>query len=454
MLQSKEQLIENLTEVIQASKIKNKKKIVNDIKKYLAAKYQIVDVQGWVNDPEKLKEVDLRELFLFSEQIYLKTKDMDLDVNPGIINPTEFFTNSEMKESRQFSGVTEIKQNEMEFPITFANATIVGNNAYMVTMSIQTINKLMDNNLIYYNYETQREATYVKRKDQIVIAPTLNKNSVKEITDHLLQGTLVPTVLVFNAETRSTTDESGEELIYDSKKMELTVTRNTRISITDGFNRITGARNALQINSELDFNFAVLITNFNTRKAQQYMAQISKSNPVSKTRIQELEATRFSDNVVQQLKEESELKGRISQTNRIHSLNRELCSYNVLADSIDEEFTMETKLDSLDVSDYLVSYFDYLIGSFPEQFIHNVAETRKVSLMVENSMFVGYIVLARRLYESKIKANKVVNIIKEINFNRDNYTWQQIGVVDEKGNLTETNKSRKAIKQYFEEIEL
>jgi hypothetical protein len=454
MLQSKEQLIENLTEVIQASKIKNKKKIVNDIKKYLAAKYQIVDVQGWVNDPEKLKEVDLRELFLFSEQIYLKTKDMDLDVNPGIINPTEFFTNSEMKESRQFSGVTEIKQNEMEFPITFANATIVGNNAYMVTMSIQTINKLMDNNLIYYNYETQREATYVKRKDQIVIAPTLNKNSVKEITDHLLQGTLVPTVLVFNAETRSTTDESGEELIYDSKKMELTVTRNTRISITDGFHRITGARNALQINSELDFNFAVLITNFNTRKAQQYMAQISKSNPVSKTRIQELEATRFSDNVVQQLKEESELKGRISQTNRIHSLNRELCSYNVLADSIDEEFTMETKLDSLDVSDYLVSYFDYLIGSFPEQFIHNVAETRKVSLMVENSMFVGYIVLARRLYESKIKANKVVNIIKEINFNRDNYTWQQIGVVDEKGNLTETNKSRKAIKQYFEEIEL
>lgn len=454
MLKSREELIENLTEVIHSSKIKTKKRIVNDIKRHLANNYEIVDTQAWINDPNNLRDVDLRELYLFSEQIYVKTKDMDLDVSPELINPNEFFTSSETKESRQFSGVTEIKQNEMEFPITFTNATIVGNNAYMVTMSIQTINKLMDNNLIYYNYETQREATYVKRKDQIVIAPTLNRNSVKEITEHLLQGTLVPTVLVFNAETRTTTDESGEELIYDSKKMELTVTRNTRISITDGFHRITGARNALQQNPELEFNFAVLITNYNTRKTQQYMAQISKSNPVSKTRIQELEATRFSDNVVQQLKEESELKGRISQTNRIHSLNRELCSYNVLADSIDEEFTMETKLEALDVGDYLVSFFDYLIGSFPEQFIHNVAETRKESLMVENSMFVGYIVLARRLYEQEIKANKVVNIIKEIDFNRDNDVWKQIGVVDEKGNLTETNKARKAIKQYFEEIKI
>jgi hypothetical protein len=445
MLKTREELIENLTEVIQTSKIKTKKKVINDIKKHLATNYEIVDTQEWINDPESLKDVDLRALYLFSEQIFAKTGDLSINVE-------EYFTSSEIKESRQFSAIQELKQNEISFPLTFTNATIVGSNAYMVTMSIQTINKLMENNLIYYNFDTQREAKYVKRKDEIVIEPTLNKNSVKEITEHLLQGTLVPTVLVFNAETRTTEDASGEELIYNSKNLELTVTFGTRISITDGFHRITGARNALQINPNLEFSFAVLLTNFSTKKAQNYMAQISKSNPVSKTRIQELEANRFSDNVVQQLKEESELRGRISQTNRIHSLNRELCSYNVLADTIDEEFKMETKLDALDVGDYLVEYFNFLIGSYPDQFINNIEETREESFINDNNIFVGYIVLARRMFENEMKPKEVRKIINNIDFSRE--AWRELGVLDENLNITETVKARKIIKKYFEEIEI
>jgi hypothetical protein len=150
MLKTREELIENLTEVIQASKLKSKKRIVNDIKKHLANNYQIVDVQGWVNDPEKLKDVDLRELFLFTEQVYVKTKDMALDVNPGIISPTEFFTTSEQKESRQFSGIIELQENQMDFPITITNAQIVGNSAYMVTLDIKTIDLFNVSMKIYH----------------------------------------------------------------------------------------------------------------------------------------------------------------------------------------------------------------------------------------------------------------------------------------------------------------
>lgn len=445
MKKERRELEENLIDVINSSKIKTQKKIINDIKKHLAT-YDIIDTQSWLNDPEgKIPELDIRELLLFSEQIFAKTGDLS-------INTEDYFTDVEFKESRQFSGAMEYKENEMSFPLTFANATVVGSNAYMVTMSIQTINKLLDNNLIYYNFETQREAKFVKRKDKIIIEPTLNKNSVKEITEHLLNNTLVPTVLVFNCETRSTEDSSGEEVIYDSKNLELTITRGTRVSITDGFHRITASRNALQANPDLEFNFAVLLTNYSTKKAQQYMAQISKANPVSRTRIQELEANRFSDNVVQQLKEESELKGRISQTNRIHSLNRELCTYNVLSDTIDEQFKMETKLDAMDIGDYLVEFFDFLIGSFPDEFINNVEETRKTSLINDNNMFIGYIVLARRMYENGVKAKQVRNIIKNIDFSRE--SWTKLDVLDEKGNITDTNKARKIIREYFENLDI
>lgn len=444
MHKSRQELEENLIPAIHT--IKSKKKIVNDIKKHLA-QYDILagDVQGWINDPQKeLSELDIRLLFLITEQIYAKT---------GIssINPEEYFTESEIRESKQFSGSLERKP-EIEFPITVSNATVVGNSAYMVTLDIKVIDKLIDNQLLHYNYDLQREASYKRRKDQIIVEPTLNMSNVKEISQHLLEGTLVPTTLVFNAATRSA--ESGSELIFDSNKMELTITKGTKLDLLDGYHRCMASQNALQMNPELNFNFAVLITNYSTKRAQQYQAQLAKATPISRTRIQELEANRPSDTIVQQLRTESDLKGRISQTNRIHSLNKELVSYNVLADSIDEQFHINTMVETADVGDYLVEFFNFLIGSYPEEFIENIEETRKNSLINDNNMFVGYVTLARKMFEADDKARNVRKYIKDIDFSRSNPMWRDRGILDEKGNITETLKVRKSIKGIFENIDI
>jgi hypothetical protein len=446
MLKNRKELEENLIEVIHTSKLKTKKKLMDDIRMHLANNYGIVDTLGWFNDTEKrIPDLDIRELFLLTEQVFAKTSDMS-------INPENYFTKHEIKESRQFSALLENKESDLSFPLSLSNATVIGNSAFMVTMNIQTINKLLDNNLLSYNFEVQREAKFVKRKDKVVIEPTLNLSNVKEISEHLLEGTLVPTVLVFNAATR--TSESGSELIYDPKNLELTITKGTRLDIVDGYHRCKATQNALQVNPELNFNFAVLITNYSTKKAQQYQAQLAKATPISKTRIQEFEANRLSDTVVQQLKEESDLKGRISQTNRIHSLNKELVTYNVLSDTIDEQFKMESRADSLDVGDYLTEFFNILLGLYTEEFLMNIEETRKTSLINDNNMFIGYLVLARRMYEEDIKAKEIRKIMKNINFNRMNPEWKKLDILDDKGNLLETNKVRKAIREYFENIEL
>lgn len=448
MLKERKELEENLVSTMQNFKIKSKKKIIKDIKTYLVTQYDISsgDIQSWINDPEShLESLDIRELYLLTEQIYAKSGDTS-------INPEEYFTDIEIKESKQFSGLLENIGHNMDFPITIANATVVGNSAYMVTLDVKVIDQLIDNQLLYYDFELQREAAYRKRKDKVLVEPTLNMSNVKEISQHLVEGTLVPTVLVFNAATRSA--EGGTELIFDSNKMELTITKGTRLAIVDGYHRCRASQNALQVNPELDFNFAVLITNYSTKKAQQYQAQLAKATPISRTRIQELEANRLSDTVVQQLKEESDLKGRISQTNRIHSLNKELVTYNVLSDTIDEQFKMETRADAADVGDYLVDYLNFLIGSYPEEFINNINETRKTSLINDNNVFIGYLVLARRMFEAGVKAKEVRKIIKDIDFNRDNKLWVELGILDDKGNITDTNKARKAIRDYFEKVEI
>jgi hypothetical protein len=286
-------------------------------------------------------------------------------------------------------------------------------------------------------------------KNDVKKEPTLVMSNVKEISQHLLEGTLVPTVLVWNAAVRSSS--TGTELVYNSNTMELTIERDTLLFIVDGWHRCKASQNALQINPDLNFNFGVLITNYSTKKAQQYQAQLAKATPISKVRIQELEANRLSDTVVQQLKDESDLKGRISQTNRIHSLNpdKELVSYNVLSDTIDEEFTMETRADAADVADFLTEYFNMLIGE-----INNQENDRSKNLIAENSMFVGYIVLARRMFEEDMKPRDVRKIIKDINFDKSNPLWRELGILDEKLNLTETNKARKAIRDYFNDLDI
>jgi hypothetical protein len=445
MLKDRKELEQDLVKVIQTSKIKTKKKVVNDIKKHLAT-YDIIDAQGWINDPEgRLPELDIRELLLFTEQIFSKT-------GAESINPQDYFTEGEFKDSRQFSASVDRLEKQIDLPILFSNATVVGNGAYMVTVDIQTIDKLISNELLDYNYDLQREAKFRKVKNIIRIEPTLNMSNVKEITQHLVDGTLVPTVLVWNAAVRSS--ETGTELIYDPTKLELTITKGTQLHIVDGYHRCKAAQNALQVNPNLHFNFAVLITNYSTKKAQTYQAQLAKATPISRTRIQELEANRLSDTVVQQLKDESDLKGRISQTNRIHSLNKELVTYNVLSDTIDEEFKLENRADAADAGDFLSDFFNMLLGSYPDEFLNNVEEIRKKSLINDNNIFVGYIVLARRMMENNIKPRDIRKIIKDIDFSRENSIWKQLGILDEKGNITETNKARKAIREYFNNIEL
>jgi hypothetical protein len=444
MLKSREELEENIVTVLQESKLKTKKKVVNDIKKHLAT-YDIIDTQSWINDPEEnLKELSVSELLLFTQQVFAKTGDLRINVE-------DFFTQAELSDANQYSASIERMQNQLEFPITLSNVTVVGNGAYMATVDIQTIDKLLSNGLLDYNYDLQREATYRRNKNEIKKEPTLVMSNVKEISSHLLEGTLVPTVLVWNAAVRSSS--TGTELVYNSNTLELTIEKDTALFIVDGWHRCKASQNALQMNPELHFNFAVLITNYSTKKAQQYQAQLAKATPISKVRIQELEANRLSDSVVQQLKEESDLKGRISQTNRIHSLNKELVTYNVLSDSIDEQFKMETRADAADVGDYLTDFFNILIGEYSEQFLTNIEETRKTSLINDNNMFIGYITLARRMFESDIKARDIRKIIKNINFDRNNPTWVGL-IIDESGNLLETNKVRKNIRSYFEDLEL
>lgn len=438
MKQNRAELIETIKNNIQH--IATNRNAVEDIKAELS-KYHIPAgrVEEYLSNPEVLME-DQRELALFTEQAYLKTGIQSL-------NPEEYFTKHGLKEAYQFDYMLTFGEDEIQFPLTLDGVTHLGNNLYAVPLDLKTIAELMKSKKLNYNFEIQRQEKSVKRSEGVMRTPTVYKKNVKEIKELLLKDQLIHTTLAFNAAT--STSDSGEELTYDGKKLQLTINEGTRLDILDGYHRCLASEQAYKENPELDFKFMVLISNYTTRMAQQYQAQLAKATPIPTSRIQELEMNRLSDTVVKILKSESELRDRVATTNAQLGAGS-LVSYRVLADAIDREFpNMKTVKDARQVAKYLSTFFEDLIGDYPEEFLAD--HKSKDSLIAYNKMFAGYVALAAEMQNKNIETDELKDILDQVDFHKNNKLWQDLGILnaDEKVN-NKVNESD--IGKYFRNL--
>jgi hypothetical protein len=266
------------------------------------------------------------------------------------------------------------------------------------------------------------------------------KNSKQEITD-----------IVINAATR--TSDTGDELIYDPIERTLTITKGTRLDIVDGYHRSKASELATSEKPDVKFTWGCWLTNYTDDRASNYQGQLAKATPLAKERQEYLSSSRNSDLVIKELKTSSDLKDKISDTNKIRPTANEVVSYRVLKDAIEEQFSLKTRKDVYDLSDYLKEFFNYLLSK--EEFVNNPEESREVSILNTNNMFYGYICLARRMYENNISARNIDSILSKIDFSKSNQMWsKELGILDEKGNYVDTKKARINIKKFFEKIEI
>jgi len=440
MVENRAELQEMIQENIKL--ISDDKQSIKEIKEELA-KYRIGGgrVEDYLSDPEVLEDADIRELALLTEQMYMKT---------GLqgFNPTEWFTDNEMKEARQFDYMFVHGEEEVVFPLEIENVIHIGNNLYVASLDIQIIAKLMKSKKLNYNYEIQRQATRIVRKDKMMYKPTIYKKNVKEIKELLMKDQLIHTTLAFNAATQ--TSDNGEELSYNGKKNVLTINDGTRLDILDGYHRCLASQQAYAENPDLNFKFVVMISNYSTRQAQMYQSQLAKSTPIPAARIQELEKNRLSDTVVQILKSESELRDRVSSTgSKMNITAGELVSYRVLSDAIDREFPMKTILDARNVGKYLTTFFEYLIGLYPEEFLSSRKQSE--SLMAYNRLFAGYIGLASEMQKQNIEIDKLNLILDKVDFKKENPLWRELEIVTLDGKINNHIDESK-ISKYFKGI--
>ncbi len=393
-------------------------------------------VESVLGNVRTLEEADIRELVLFTEQVHLITEI-------GRMNPLEWFTENEIETSKQFDKrlFNDISENAIT-QVIFEQASIVENDVYSTIIDISTISDLLDAQILNYNFDYQRQPK--KRKGSANPVATVYKKNVKEIKNLLLKQELVSTTIAFNAPSGSS--ETGEEVAFDSETGLLYISEGVRLDVLDGYHRCLASVQAYKENPNLKFKFMLRVSNYTTREGQLYVAQLAKSTPIPKSRIESLEAKRHADKVVRRLKADSELKNRISESHSYTPSAGELVSYNVITDAIDREFPMKTTMDEREVEKYLNEFFVYLIGSYPDEFLYNSKDNN--SLMKYNKMFAGYITLAARMQKEEIELDKLKNILDSIDFSRDNPLWKEIDLITSDGRISGSYDERKIVKHF------
>ncbi|MDF2791534.1 MAG: hypothetical protein K0S80_4636 [Neobacillus sp.] len=446
MLKERKELEEHLINVIKNKKLKTKRGVVNNIVLHLS-KNGIEETVSWINQPDKhIPELDLRELFLLTEQVYNQT---ELD----IIKPDTFFTESEIKKSRQFDGKLE-EEEELKFPFTLERMVMLNYNTFLGKISADNLARLSLGRKLHYNFDIQRESEFKRIKDTVIRQPKLVMQNVLEIKDNLKHKKQKHTQIVINAAIGSA-ESSEEELSYDPDTMRLTINRGTILDVVDGYHRTRATEMCYVESGHVDHDWILLLTNYSDKEAKEYQGQLAKQTPIAKERREALLGERKGDMVLERLIPNSELKDRVSQTVSIHSSNKELVSHDLLARTITDEFNLEKIVNVYTVADYLTKFFNFLLGTFEDEFLNNPNEHRKISLINHNNFIgVGYVVLARRMMENKIDPSEVIRIVSGINFDKNNSHWADLGIIDSKGRITDTPKARKAIKEYFENIEI
>lgn len=439
MTVAKMDIIEAIGESVQY--IQRDKKKIDEIKDWMLNKHGISGgrVERILNDYSTLDDskVDIREVTLFAEQIFAKT-------GLEIINPMNWYTDNELKEARQYHAPIN-KVAKLPFQV---KAIKISDGVFTTRISTQAITEWIDSDTLYYNPEIQREPTKEIRRGQMRTRPTVSKRNVKEMKELLLKDELMITTLAFNAAPMTSRD--GDELLYDEKNDLLTITEGTRLDILDGYHRCLASQSAQTENPDLDFSFNVLITNLTVPEAQKYQAQLAEATPFAKARATELKGERLADRVIQILKSDSELQGRITTKSRLSKAKGDVVTYELLATSIDQQFPMRARVEANITAEYLKKFFDYLIGLNQEEFEYDKESSQ--SLMNTNKMFAGYVALASNMRKSGLEADSVNDIISTIDFSRENPLWRKIGYLDELGNVS--RNAEKVATKYFKEMEV
>lgn len=375
-------------------------------------------------------EENIRFLFVFTHTLNKALeKHGDLEIS---IKPEDYFTEVEIE---QWKNYKEAEKPKSIYPIIIENVQRVGDKIWQTVLSPQQLSELDADNVLIYNFKTQRNPKITAIGEQI----NLDKVKVNEIKERMVAGEQYPDPIILNI-----LNNGESNVVYDDKNKTLTIFEGSIINIVDGFHRKTANSLALEINPDLQFNWQITFTFLSEKAAHDYMTQKDRQKPMKKEYIQQMDYSKPENLVVDVIVDDklSELAKIMKDDDAYIRLNKALTKKSIIAQAVKECYNekLGMSVNIRNIGRWIVEFTDYLMGYYVEEFITNHYKVKEISMINNKNMFFGYIALSAKLMDNKDWQNILIQKMQSIDFSRDNPLWKEIGIVQ---NNKDANKAQR-----------
>src|SRR5690606_19672168 len=144
-------------------------------------------------------------------------------------------------------------------------------------------------------------------------------------------------------------------------------------------------------------------------------------NRFDKTLVKHYMGESIGSQITKDLMHTPELRNRISIKTTIDRKLNYFTNFSIVSDAIEASFEPKNNKDRYDITEVLKKFFGYLIPTFDNEFIKNHKEYSKISWFNHHNTFVGFIVIAQKLYVKYGKdfpVDEIVRIVNNIDFSK------------------------------------
>lgn len=388
--------------------------------------------QQILNKNIALEFLDDDRLGLIALQIFNATYE-------PMVDPSLYFDIKELERLQKLK--YDLKDEGLNFPIVFKNMMRLSDNRWVGLISIQDFVNLNKSGIVTYNFETQRNPIFERYKGRTIKKANINPKSVKEIADAMVSKQYKYDDITINIladgsedfEFNVLADEKGNAIISNLGDI---VIRSATLNLIDGAHREKGAETALLRDPTLEGNFILVLTYFDVDEANHYIVQKDKRNPIDKEYIEAKDITNFSNVVVKNINEHprSELQGKIVTDNFLLKQDEGLTLFSTMSKTIGKLWEINTEIEARKLSNYLIAFFNELVGIFPDELKLKIKETKKNTLVNHPNMFIYYLTIAKEIQEEQNWKDLLEHIISYTDFSNSN-EW--------KGTVTYADVDRK-----------
>ncbi|MCR8641458.1 DNA sulfur modification protein DndB [Paenibacillus sp. N1-5-1-14] len=409
-----------------------------EIEEILATKHKILRgtfAEILVNY-ERIDQLNQEELIILVNVLFDVTQDTR-------IKPTNFYNNREITKANKYQ---QEKAPVLQFPYTF-NSVIAAPSGrdYVTIMDVRELRDLWFSKILTYNFNTQRlSKKKLLKNSKISEKADVNMKSVKNIARLMLEGKFKADTILLNILV-----DGNDNIEYSDG--ELTIHEGTTINLIDGMHRLQGMIAALEENPDLEGFINVAIKHYPLEEAQFLLGQINTVNRFDKTLVKHYMAETIGAQITKDLMNIPELKNRISIKTTLDKKLNFYTNFAILSEAIDSIFEPQNNKDRYDITEVLKKFFGYLVPSFENELEKNKKEVAKISWINHHNLFVGFVVIAKKLYDKYGKdfpVDEIVRIINGIDLSRsEGSKFNDLMTTQGKVN---SNKVKKQIREFFE----